>query len=101
MSKHKIEVLKGTHVTEKSTNLSSLNQYVFKVHPQADKLQIKVAVEEQYKVKVVQVNLVNLKGKMRRFGKTLGRRSDWKKAYVALAEGETIKFPEIEAPKEA
>lgn len=77
---------KATRVAEKS------NQAVFKVLRDAQKLEIKEAVEKLFKVKVVNVATLNVKGKTKRFGQSFGKRSDWKKAYVTLAEGQEIDF---------
>ena len=64
------------------------NQVVFKVHPRANKVEIRQAVEALFKVKVTQVRTHRQIGKLRRVGRHLGRRPDWKKAYVTLAEGQ-------------
>ena len=80
-------------VSEKSTRaLEQGNQVVFKVLKDAAKPEIKVAVEKLFNVKVVDVQTLNVKGKKKGGAKTPGRRSDWKKAYVTLAEGQTIDF---------
>ncbi|MFO1069441.1 MAG: 50S ribosomal protein L23 [Geminicoccaceae bacterium] len=77
-------------VTEKSTRLAELNQVVFKVRKQATKPQIKAAVEALFNVKVTAVNTLNVKGKVKRFRGTVGKRDDVKKAVVTLAQGSTI-----------
>ena len=77
-------------VTEKSTRLGELSQVVFKVQRDATKPQIKAAVEALFDVKVTAVNTLNVKGKVKRFRGTLGRRDDVKKAIVTLAEGQKI-----------
>jgi large subunit ribosomal protein L23 len=77
-------------ITEKSTQLSELNKVVFKVAQDATKDEIAAAVEALFKVNVVKVNTLNVKGKTKRFRGTLGRRSDVKKAVVTLAEGQSI-----------
>lgn len=88
-----MKVLLGPHVSEKSTRVGDLNnQVVFRVARDADKPEIKQAVEHLFEVKVESVNVVNVKGKRKRFGQIAGRRSDWKKAYVRLAPGEDIDF---------
>ena len=75
-------------VTEKMTAMADkLNRYGFRVCPDANKLQIKKAVEELFGVKVAKVNTLNVKGHLRRQGRTQGYTSDWKKAYVTLTEG--------------
>ena len=80
-------------VSEKSTRVAEKrNQAVFKVATDAQKGEIKTAVETLFKVKVTGVQTLNVKGKTRRFGQSVGRRSDWKKAYVTLADGQQIDF---------
>ena len=84
-------------VSEKSTRLADQSrQMVFKVLPDASKLEIRKAVEKMFDVSVSRVQVSNVKGKLKRFGQTMGRRSDWKKAYVTLAEGSDIDFVGIE-----
>jgi len=83
-------VLRAPHVSEKSARLSEHNQYVFEVAPDADKKQVKAAVEALFNVKVEAVNLVNVKGKVKSFRNRAGSRSGWRKAYVRLHEGQTI-----------
>ena len=84
-------VLQAPVVSEKSTIAAEKNkQFVFKVTKQASKIQIKKAVEAMFEVQVDSVNTLNVKGKKKRFGLTLGKRSDWKKAYVKLKEGHDI-----------
>lgn len=86
-------ILKAPIVSEKSSNAADLNnQFVFKVQNSATKLQIKNAVELMFNVKVESVRVLNVKGKIKRFGRTLGKRSDWKKAYVKLQSGYTIEL---------
>lgn len=77
---------KGTVVGEKA------NQFVFRVRRDASKGAIAQAVQELFKVKVLQVRTINMMGKQRRVGRSQGQRSDWKKAYVTLKEGERIEF---------
>lgn len=80
-------------VTEKSTMLAdSGNQVVFKVDPRATKREIRVAVEQLFKVQVVGVRVASVKGKTRRTRTGMGKCSDWKKAYVSLAAGQDIDF---------
>jgi large subunit ribosomal protein L23 len=88
-----MDVLEAPIISEKST-LAAENdhRFVFKVKKQATKKQIKSAVEVLFKVEVDSVHVLNMKGKKKRFGKTLGQRSDWKKAYVKLKEGHDINF---------
>jgi large subunit ribosomal protein L23 len=80
-------------VSEKSTFVADKNrQYVFRVADGATKPQIKAAVELMFKTKVEGITVLNVKGKERRFGRTIGRKRSWKKAYVRLAEGQEINF---------
>jgi large subunit ribosomal protein L23 len=80
-------------VSEKGTFVADKNrQYVFRVADDATKPQIKAAVELMFKTKVEGVTVLNVKGKERRFGRTIGRKRSWKKAYVRLAEGQEINF---------
>jgi large subunit ribosomal protein L23 len=86
-------VIQGPHLSEKSAIAAENgNQVVFKVRTDATKTEIRQAVELLFDVKVDAVSVVNVKGKSKRFGRTLGRRSDWKKAYVRLADGSEIDF---------
>jgi len=77
---------KGTMTAEKG------NQVVFKVRPEASKDKIREAIEKMFKVTVVRVRTLNLLGKTRKRGRDLGRRPNWKKAYVTLKEGDRIEF---------
>jgi large subunit ribosomal protein L23 len=83
-------ILNRYHLSEKSNIVSQNGRYVFKVSSSANKIEVKKAVEAVYDVHVAAVNIVNLPGKSRRYGRQLGRTSDWKKAYVTLKEGEKI-----------
>lgn len=86
-------VLLEPHVSEKATLASGQgNQVVFKVRRDASKAEIGKAVELMFEVKVEAVQIAVVKGKIKRFGGDTGRRSDWKKAYVRLAAGQTIDF---------
>jgi len=86
-------VLVAPHITEKTAlAMQNANQYAFKVRRDADKTEIKKAVELMFDVKVAGVQVVNEPGKDRRFGGRLGRTQDWKKAYVRLAEGQAIDY---------
>lgn len=86
-------VLLAPHVTEKtSLAMQNHNQYAFRVRRDADKGEIRRAVELMFDVKVSRVQVVNEPGKRRRFGRLTGRTQDWKKAYVSLAEGQTIDY---------
>ena len=87
------EVIKRPIVTEKGVAKKDAEQTLcFEVAPDANKIQVKAAVEHLFKVKVAQVRTVNQVGKLRRRGRFAGYRSDWKKAYVRLKAGE--KMPE-------
>lgn len=86
-------VLSAPILSEKSAIAADTsNQFVFKVAKNATKLQIKNAVELMFDVKVESVRVLNVKGKIKRFGRTLGKRSDWKKAYVKLQSGHSIEL---------
>jgi len=86
-------ILIGPVVSEKSTRVADQSkQMVFKVLPDASKPEIRKAVEKMFDVTVTRVQVSTVKGKIKRFGQTMGRRSDWKKAYVTLAEGSDIDF---------
>jgi large subunit ribosomal protein L23 len=87
------DVIKGPVITEKGTLVNELgNQVVFRVDPRANKVEIRQAVERLFKVKVEKIRTSRVLGKTRRVGRHAGRRSDWKKAYVTLAEGASIDF---------
>lgn len=77
-------------ITEKSHEAMEKGTYTFKVHSQATKADIHNAIEEIFKVKVVKVRTINMKGKPRRFGMRVGKTADWKKAMVTLAPGQKI-----------
>ena len=88
-----MKVLLEPVVSEKSARLAdSTRQFVFKVMPDASKPEVRQAVELMFEVKVASVQLANVKGKVKRFGTRLGRRANWKKAYVTLQEGHDINF---------
>lgn len=88
-----MSVLLGPHVSEKSTRAAeSANQVVFRVRRDSTKSEIRRAVELLFEVQVTGVQVVNTRGKTKRFGQSPGRRQDWKKAYVSLAEGQEIDF---------
>lgn len=85
------QVLVGPHVSEKAVLMSEEGgQHVFKVTKTATKREIKKAVESLLEVDVVSVRTVNVKGKRKNFGRRKGQRSDWKKAYIRLAEGQSL-----------
>ncbi|MDI6800072.1 MAG: 50S ribosomal protein L23 [Actinomycetota bacterium] len=79
-------------VSEKSYELIEQGKYTFEVHPDARKIEIKKAVEEMFKVNVTKVNTMSVKGKLKRQGRTSGRRKDIKKAIVTLKKGDKIEF---------
>jgi large subunit ribosomal protein L23 len=90
-------VLLAPHVSEKSAIAAEkANQVVFRVRRDSTKPEIKAAVELMFEVKVDAVRVVNVAGKTKRFGGRPGRRSDFKKAYVSLAEGQSIDFAGVE-----
>ena len=85
------DILLRPLVTEKSMGLSEAhNQVAFEVHPSANKIQVRRAVESLFEVKVTGVRVLNMLGKQKRFGARLGKRKDWKKAIVHLAEGQSL-----------
>ena len=87
------KVILGPVVAEKATRVAEKhNQVVLKVLSDANKSEIKHAVEMLFEAKVESVTTTNVKGKNKRTGQTMGKRSDWKKAYVTLAEGSDINF---------
>ena len=88
-----MSVLLGPHVSEKTTNVADQhNQFVFKVRRDSTKSEISRAVELLFEVTVKKVQVVNCRGKIKRFGQEYGRRQNWKKAYVTLADGQSIDF---------
>ena len=88
------QIIRRPLVTEKSTILREEgNVLAFEVDPNANKIEVKKAVEELFKVKVAEVRIFNVRGKMKRLGRWEGKRRDWRKAYVRLKEGE--KAPEF------
>lgn len=93
MSQNQYTILASPLITEKATFVNEVgNQVVFKVHPQANKIAIKNAVEQLFQVKVSQVRTLQYMGKKRRVGRSIGRKPAWKKAYVTLADGDRIDF---------
>lgn len=90
LAQHLQGILIQPRVSEKAGNMSKAGKYVFQVANSANKISVKKAIEQTYKVKVVQVNMITNKGKNRTFGKTSGRTSDFKKAIVTLKEGDRI-----------
>jgi len=87
------QIIRRPLLTEKSTaQRESAHQVSFEVDRRANKVEIRTAVEKLFKVKVLGVNTINLEGKHKRQGRTIGKKSDWKKAIVTLKEGESIDF---------
>ncbi len=84
------EVLRSPLVSEKATVISQCNYYVFKVSPKSNKSEIKQAIEKLFKVEVKSVNTLNQKGKRKRFKGKIGVRPNTKKAFVKIADGQTI-----------
>jgi large subunit ribosomal protein L23 len=88
-----LQVILAPQITEKATRLGDKDQQIaFKVRTDATKPEIKAAVELLFKVEVDGVSVINVKGKTKRFGRAVGRRQDWKKAYVSLKPGQEINF---------
>jgi large subunit ribosomal protein L23 len=88
-----LQIILAPQVSEKSTFVGEKNnQYIFRVLQDATKPEIKAAVEWMFKVQVEGVQVANVKGKEKRFGRFMGRRRNWKKAYVSLAQGQAISF---------
>lgn len=87
-------VLAKPLVTEKVTNLGVENKYVFAVNKNANKIEVAKAIFQVYGIKPVKINIINMMGKNTRYGRTQGKRKDWKKAVVTLPEGQTIKVYE-------
>ncbi|MFH1035041.1 MAG: 50S ribosomal protein L23 [Pseudomonadota bacterium] len=87
------QVVRRPLITEKGTLAKEANnQLVFDVDRRSNKVEIRQAVEQVFKVKVLKVRTLNCEGKKKRMGRIMGRRSDWKKAYVTLAPGQTVEF---------
>jgi large subunit ribosomal protein L23 len=90
------DVIIAPIITEKSMSGTQFSQYVFEVHPHSTKTQVRQAVEEIFRVTVLGVNTVNVRGKVKNFARrgrrTSGKQSDWKKAFVTLAPGQKIEL---------
>ena len=84
------KILKSPHVTEKATDLTKKNQYIFKVYPDANKTEIKKAIENLYGVDVLEVKIISIPRKRRRLGRISGWRKGYKKAIVKIKEGQKI-----------
>ena len=88
-----MQVLLAPQVSEKATYVADKNeQVIFRVAPDATKPEVKAAVELLFKVSVESVQIANVKGKQKRFGRYMGSRKNWKKAYVSLMPGQEINF---------
>ena len=93
-----LDIIKSPQISEKSTVVAERdNQIVFKVAVNATKREIKKAVESLFEVEVDSVQTLNVKGKTKRHGNQMGRRVNWKKAYVSLKDGQDIDFLGTEA----
>ena len=87
------DIIQAPLISEKGSLLAeSTQQVLFKVRPDANKIEVKKAIEVLFKVKVVKVRMARYLGKIRRIGRSMGRRPQWKKAYVTLKEGDKIDF---------
>ena len=87
------QILLRPVISEKSTNAAEANrEVVFEVLENATKAEVREAVEKLFDVSVIAVQVLNVRGKIKRFGKTPGKRNNWKKAYVRLAVGDDIDF---------
>lgn len=88
-----LQVILAPQVSEKATMVAEKNeQVVFRVASDATKPEVKAAVELLFKVQVKSVQILNVKGKVKRFGRIMGQRKDWKKAFVCLKPGQEINF---------
>jgi large subunit ribosomal protein L23 len=88
-----LQVILAPQITEKATHIADKHQQIaFKVRTDATKPEIKAAVELVFKVEVEGVTVANVQGKTKRAGRVMGRRKDWKKAYVSLKPGQEINF---------
>ena len=90
------KVIKRPMITEQGAMMREMhNQYIFQVAPEANKMEIRQAVEHLFGVKVTQVRTMNYRGKIKRMGRHSGKRADWKKAIVTLAKDDSIDLFEI------
>jgi len=94
------EILIRPIITERSTGHQAIGKYTFQVHRNANKIQVKKAIEALFKVHVTKVNCITMRGKMRRFGKSFGKTPDWKKVIVTLKPGDRIVIKGIETFEE-
>lgn len=85
-------IVKGPYITEKANDLAKQNQYVFKVFPQANKIEIKKAIEQIYRVNVLNVRIINIPKKPKKMGKTMGWKKGYKKAIVKVKKGQKIEL---------
>ena len=92
MAKLSYEIIVHPVITEKGTAMAEQDKYLFRVRPDSNKIEIKKAVTDIFKVKVKNVNTINVKGKMKRLRQRAGMTSSWKKAIVTLEKGEKIEF---------
>ncbi|MCX6741422.1 MAG: 50S ribosomal protein L23 [Candidatus Parcubacteria bacterium] len=92
ITKSAYRVLLRPIITEKATDLSALDKYVFEVAPTMNKIEVKKGVKELYSVTVLRVNIIKNMGKVVRYGKSHGRTKNWKKAIVTLKKGDKINF---------
>ncbi len=89
-------IIKKPHVTEKtSLGTAAASTITLVVDRESNKIEIKQAVESLFKVTVLSVRTVNVAGKVKRFGRSFGKRQNWKKAYITLKEGQTVDFFEV------
>jgi len=87
------QIIRAPLISEKGSLLAETShQVLFKVRPDANKIEVKKAIETLFKVRVVKVRMARYLGKLRRVGRNMGRRPAWKKAYVTLREGDKIDF---------
>ena len=92
-----MSIILTPHVSEKATLCADTqNQHVFAVAKDAKKIEVKNAIEKMFKVEVAEVKLLNIQGKLKRLGRRVGKRKDWKKAYVKLKAGFDINYGEGE-----
>lgn len=91
MSKNQHDLIRKPIITEKAGDAKdNLNKITFAVDSRANKMEVKKAVESIFKVKVDKINIINVKGKPKKLGRSSGKRADWKKAVVTVSEGHTI-----------
>lgn len=91
-----LDVIRAPHVSEKATYAAENGHYIFQVAPDANKREIKLAVEALFEVQVESVRVLNQKGKTKRFGARMGKRNNLRKAYVRLAAGQELELMNVE-----